>query len=106
MNAERRRRPGHTSWDQELQWGRVRVNAESLWQGDGNDGSTIASMGPRSCERGKLAFCSQRPVSELLQWGRVRVNAESTTAGERRQAALAKLQWGRVRVNAERYRTD
>ena len=60
----------------ELQWGRVRVNAERTTS---------------PCANG----CSAR-----LQWGRVRVNAE-----RQKRCVTAfydkPLQWGRVRVNAE-----
>src|SRR3989304_5962703 len=36
-----------------LQWGRVRVNAERPRSGTGDQEVLVASMGPRSCERGK-----------------------------------------------------
>ena len=36
-----------------------------------------ASMGPRSVERGKMALSADAPRSYGLQWGRVLLNAES-----------------------------
>ena len=60
-----------------LQWGRVRVNAESDEQN------------------------TQGISNDELQWGRVRVNAESLTY-LCPSKSNPMLQWGRVRVNAER----
>ena len=61
----------------ELQWGRVRMNAESAILELHNERSNL-----------------------MLQWGRVRMNAErgSALAGT---ASFKSLQWGRVRMNAE-----
>src|SRR3989442_767610 len=60
-----------------LQWGRVRMNAESWarWCAEARPG--IASMGPRSDERGKEKKQSPATNPTPLQWGRVRMNAES-----------------------------
>ena len=60
----------------------------------------MASMGPRSVERGKHFRSGLAAPLKRLQWGRVLLNAES-----RRQSANAEgingLQWGRVLLNAE-----
>ena len=61
----------------ELQWGRVRENAE------------------------RCAEYSQPFALSLLQWGRVRENAESRSH-QRPPFKTYALQWGRVRENAER----
>ena len=60
----------------ELQWGRVRVNAERVHAPSHPNRDGMASMGPRSCERGKGENDATKPCTEELQWGRVRVNAE------------------------------
>ena len=59
-----------------LQWGRVRVNAEGHKSISVPIVSGSASMGPRSCERGRLRILSNDFKYRALQWGRVRVNAE------------------------------
>ncbi len=74
----KRNRPYQAFIMDKLQWGRVRVNAESSDHSPG----------------------WQAPA--WLQWGRVRVNAERGCETEVRRDQLA-LQWGRVRVNAERW---
>ena len=57
-------------------------------------------MGPRSCERGRIAYSIELAMSRSLQWGRVRVNAEGSRCFGG-WCGIGWLQWGRVRVNAE-----
>jgi len=60
-----------------------------------------ASMGPRSFERGKS---KELPMTDEftseLQWGRVRLNAERIRPPPD-AVSVRGLQWGRVRLNAE-----
>ena len=55
-NAERRCGFSTGAFRRTLQWGRVRANAESCGPVGGSDARPVASMGPRSCERGKWSF--------------------------------------------------
>ncbi len=64
----------------------------------------LASMGPRSCDRGKACFWSMRRTTRTeLQWGRGHATAERATnqAGD---WAPCSLQWGRGHATAERAR--
>ncbi len=64
-------------WKSELQWGRARMSAEIL-SCDWVIGSDwIASMGPRSDERGNNApIAAGWTNRSRLQWGRARMSAE------------------------------
>ena len=79
MNAETRFGQRLIGPGAQLQWGRVLMNAEthSLWLTSSGARVALASMGPRSHERGNpttlLAGCD----SGWLQWGRVLMNAET-----------------------------
>ncbi len=100
MNAEGRSSADQRKRTSSLQWGRVLMNAEraAAWlaadrrmsiasmgprsyeRGKGTLAMTIAaicaaSMGPRSYERGKWSSLACHR-SQLLQWGRVLMNAE------------------------------
>ena len=70
-----------------LQWGRVLTNAETALP----DGSTprfpLASMGPRSYERGNLVCQAEFAAIHALQWGRVLTNA-GTEGGNRTDFVL------------------
>src|SRR5439155_589915 len=83
-----------------LQWGRGHVTAESSGAAPKTKGQKMASMGPRSRDRGIpfLDYDSHRNVS--LQWGRGHVTAESTLPIEG-TATSKTLQWGRGHVTAE-----
>ena len=60
-----------------LQWGRVRMNAESSPSFIASPPDASASMGPRSDERGKPDTTDEQIEAMVsLQWGRVRMNAE------------------------------
>ena len=59
-----------------------------------------ASMGPRSGERGNSGRLTARYLDHKLQWGRVRGNAEMPLP-ENVTRIRMRLQWGRVRGNAE-----
>ena len=48
-----------------LQWGRVLLNAEIAQRAFGRAGRNLASMGPRSVERGNLRFCGPRRLAFL-----------------------------------------
>ena len=62
---------------------------------------TLASMGPRSHERGNPEFNRHWDhLGPRLQWGRVLMNAE-TTRMTYHELAKWLLQWGRVLMNAE-----
>ncbi len=52
-----------------LQWGRVRLNAESAGASCGTRGNVFASMGPRSVERGKNSNFPIRFVVVLASMG-------------------------------------
>jgi len=100
---ERGKRPGRSwgRWCQMLQWGRVRLNAESAdW--------TEATARVCSLQWGRVRLNAERTNKVMhtarvlgLQWGRVRLNAESREAAMGVATYLV-LQWGRVRLNAER----
>ncbi len=61
-----------------LQWGRVRLNAETSAAVQGVAAFSCASMGPRSVERGNQEGGRARcGFYVTLQWGRVRLNAET-----------------------------
>ena len=108
-----------------LQWGRVLMNAETCVGGWSLVLSGVASMGPRSHERGnmgggesgaRLGDASMGPRSHergnpvrpkirqylyaSLQWGRVLMNAETKEISGL-DSVLVGLQWGRVLMNAE-----
>ena len=109
-----------------LQWGRVLMNAEPNLRNAAVSESRLASMGPRSHERGNtphatrnvadVGVASMGPRSHergntenvysatrtrtLLQWGRVLMNAE-TYLEDSETKPVSKLQWGRVLMNAE-----
>src|SRR5579885_2494834 len=59
-----------------LQWGRARASAEIAVHRAINKRFSVASMGPRSCERGNPVSTDPDDLSELLQWGRARASAE------------------------------
>ncbi len=66
----------------QLQWSRVRLNAESRRTRKANGQRVDASMEPRSFERGKSARASTSVSRFMLQWSRVRLNAESAKERE------------------------
>ena len=76
MNAEIFDARGRPRWRGVLQWGRVRMNAEISSVGPEDRLPAVASMGPRSDERGNQAGALETELAEALQWGRVRMNAE------------------------------
>ena len=124
-SSARRRRSAMTM----LQWGRARSSAEMMPQlarrallvdvasmgprsfERGNQRITArmprddeASMGPRSFERGNAGVrqASARRIRPQLQWGRAHSSAEISSAV--RSSALrgdAALQWGRAHSSAE-----
>ena len=59
-----------------------------------------ASMGPRSRERGNIGSPSTSPERRGLQWGRAHVSAEMWSDAAHR-AVRGSLQWGRAHVSAE-----
>jgi hypothetical protein len=60
-----------------LQWGRVLMNAEGERMESAVFPPAVASMGPRSYERGReIGFLVTSSASMMLQWGRVLMNAE------------------------------
>src|SRR5581483_3027732 len=83
-----------------LQWGRARASAEIRPGGIKEGRLAVASMGPRSCERGNSFHGGVRLRGDLLQWGRARASAEIPNAVV---TALSdgRLQWGRARASAE-----
>src|SRR5581483_1116386 len=63
-----------------LQWGRARASAEIRPGGIKEGRLAVASMGPRSCERGNSFHGGVRLRGDLLQWGRARASAEIPNA--------------------------
>ncbi len=59
-----------------------------------------ASMGPRSDERGNLSTGHERSKKGLLQWGRALMSAEIVPIGGG-SAGTPALQWGRALMSAE-----
>ena len=125
MNAETRVLEFRRRRDEMLQWGRVLMNAETWYLNLRTPRVRIASMGPRSHERGNIPplWLGSRPCGSL-QWGRVLMNAETARALRCPQAhelasmgprshergnksdgllhpGIKRLQWGRVLMNAE-----
>ena len=78
MNAETRVLEFRRRRDEMLQWGRVLMNAETWYLNLRTPRVRIASMGPRSHERGNIPplWLGSRPCGSL-QWGRVLMNAET-----------------------------
>ena len=87
----------HGGLKSSLQWGRAHVSAERARTVSPRPCVGVASMGPRSRERGKHLGPRGRLYRFLLQWGRAHVSAESA----RRRPPRKKLQWGRAHVSAE-----
>src|SRR5581483_5594542 len=84
----------------ESQWGRARMSAEMTIPRVVPTAGIVASMGPRSDERGNQPMQLSASGSFKLQWGRARMSAE--ICGSCAVAATAsKLQWGRARMSAE-----
>ena len=78
MNAETRSQRAVSKRAEWLQWGRVQMNAETRdafrkWK----ERRGLASMGPRSDERGNVNRATHCLQSWQLQWGRVQMNAET-----------------------------
>ncbi len=67
-----------------LQWGRARASAEIRRPLQRGERAVVASMGPRSCERGNGGD-GKMPLqaSPWLQWGRARASAEMHRCGTR-----------------------
>ena len=65
-----------------LQWGRALMSAESREARRVRGVDVVASLGPRSDERGeKLGRMVALPPGESLQWGRALMSAESGARG-------------------------
>ena len=69
LNAERTTRPRPTVANLPLQWGRVLLNAERLLSLSATDVRPVASMGPRSVERGKKRLRGIRRELKLASMG-------------------------------------
>ena len=85
-----------------LQWGRVRVNAESAELAANGALRNRASMGPRSCERGKQVDSAEAGQLEPGASMGPRSCERGKMSSHSASLSVSKLQWGRVRVNAER----
>ena len=83
-----------------LQWGRGHVTAEGKDPWDILDPIVLASMGPRSRDRGRGVLHSDIVMFATLQWGRGHVTAEGVARGSAWRF-LGELQWGRGHVTAE-----
>src|SRR5579883_3308176 len=84
-----------------LHWGRARMSAEIDGMTPAEVEREIASMGPRSDERGnELLVLDHRKDFAELQWGRARMSAEMPSRAPRWSANRA-LEWGRARMSAE-----
>src|SRR5208282_1218981 len=87
--------------EQGLQWGRGLSTAEISGSDIGLSDGPVASMGPRSFNRGNLAPSRKSATcSPRLQWGRGLSTAEIGKLSEPAYARL-KLQWGRGLSTAE-----
>ncbi len=83
-NAESKLNKCLRSSNRQLQWGRVQSNAERKLGAFKLLFDVVASMGPRSIERGKHAVnVSSKSMAIVLQWGRVQSNAESGVDADR-----------------------
>ena len=84
----------------QLQWGRGLSTAEIGFTEYGYIGGAVASMGPRSFNRGNAPRNRGRSSPERLQWGRGLSTAEIDAAVDVNHA-VALLQWGRGLSTAE-----
>ena len=75
-----------------------RGNASSRWPG--SQAHVVASMGPRSADRGNAASCDCSRLQIALQWGRDQLIAEMRLA-YRCAVDSQLLQWGRDQLIAE-----
>jgi len=102
VSAETARRRSSLATLRTLQWGRAHVSAETRYEAQIEaEAEALASMGPRSRERGNNRMLSDGATFEQLQWGRAHVSAETALEIEERYAARRRLQWGRAHVSAE-----
>ncbi len=84
-----------------LQWGRDQMIAEIKFREFLPDGLCVASMGPRSNDRGNIFPRSWSTfILTRLQWGRDQMIAEMVWAYNVRKGR-AELQWGRDQMIAE-----
>ena len=84
-----------------LQWGRAPVNAEMARALINGVSEHVASMGPRSCERGNMKEDNGGPALRYqLQWGRAQTSAEMAPKSVNAEYDY-RLQWGRAPVSAE-----
>ena len=83
-----------------LQWGRDQLIAELHRHGSQCEGTRVASMGPRSIDRGTPGDEAQAGDSQLLQWGRDQLIAELMGLSWC-PLPWKLLQWGRDQLIAE-----
>jgi len=83
-----------------LQWGRDQLIAEFRAGVADVARRSVASMGPRSADRGIGFQLAITPRVKVLQWGRDQLIAEFIQVTSRQTAANA-LQWGRDQLIAE-----
>src|SRR5260221_14076196 len=91
-----------------LQWGRGLGTAESGYARGHSVASPLASMGPRSWDRGEVVACVKAPLMRTgLQWGRGLGTAErrwliapQTADG---QASMGPRSWDRGEESVIRY---
>ena len=85
-----------------LQWGRALASAERAHAGVAVVLCAVASMGPRSRERGELRLPEKRKRRQRrLQWGRALASAERKLMRQT-SSPIRALQWGRALASAER----
>jgi len=79
----------------QLQWGRDHLIAEIRRCQAAPDGGSLASMGPRSSDRGNHSTAEVIFfLAILLQWGRDHLIAEMTCLGVRQRGVLAAASMG------------
>ena len=85
-----------------LQWGRALVSAEGDFAKPETAMKEMASMGPRSGERGRKGVSVEQSSGTItLQWGRALVSAEGPPTSMGFFCGPWRLQWGRALVSAE-----
>ena len=101
--AEMRLRSPHAATDHALQWGRDQLIAEISRVRSAISEPCIASMGPRSADRGNVARArAGKRIVWRLQWGRDQLIAEIAASRRRKRIVLRHpLQWGRDQLIAE-----
>ena len=76
MSAEMRTTSAPRPHSDPLQWGRAQMSAEISTLSSSEREAALASMGPRSDERGNEKYPEEKLRIDPLQWGRAQMSAE------------------------------